>query len=163
MRRALTELERRWARRALLAHRVAAPQICERAVNEARLLATTPELFRPHGPRSLVAHIALHQRAVGITLGRHIYITRCVFDEQGDLPLSLVVHEVAHVAQYLNEGSAMFLARYLRDYAVGLAKGLSDREAYLAIPHEVEARRAERYITEHAEDEELRGLKRLHY
>ncbi len=161
--RHLTDLEKRWSMRALIAHEVASPILCARAVERAELISTLPNPYALHGPRALIAHIALHQRASGITLGRKIYITSRLFDEDGSLPLSLVIHEVAHVAQYLRDGRIGFLARYLKDYAAGLAKGLDDREAYLAIPHEVEARATETYLQAHMHDEELKQVRRLYY
>lgn len=161
--RKLTDIERRWALRALLAHEVASTALCHLAVARAEIVSTLPNPYALHGPRALIAHIALHQRASGITLGRKIYITSRLFDEHDDLPLSLVIHEVAHVAQYLRDGRAGFLARYLRDYARGLARGLDDRDAYLAIPHEIEARATETYLDAHRGDEELKQVRRLHY
>lgn len=161
--RPLTDLERRWSLRALRDTQVASPALCELAVERSRLLSTTPNPYALHAPRGMIAHIALHQRASGITLGHKIYITSRLFDEDGSLPLSLVIHEVAHVAQYLRDGRVGFLARYLKDYARGLARGLDDRDAYLAIPHEIEARATEAYLQAHADDSELKRVRRLYY
>ncbi len=161
--RKLTALEKKWCLKALLDAEVARPDICERAVEKTLLISTLPQPYKLHGPRSLIAHIALSQRAVGITLGRKVYITSRLFDEDGGLPLSLVIHEVTHVAQYFRDGHLGFLARYLKHYAQGLARGLKDHEAYLAIPHEVEARRVEDYLKQHIHDRELAQVRTLYH
>jgi hypothetical protein len=44
------------------------------------------------------------------------------------------------VRQYARHGVVGFLARYVTDYVRGRIRGLTHREAYLAIPFEVEAR-----------------------
>ena len=162
MRRALTELEREWSLRAMLDAEVAPPALCKRAVREAVILSTSPTLLKLHSPRTLIAHVSLRQRAIGITLGRHIYITSRLFDADGELPLSLVIHEVTHVAQYLRDGYPGFLTRYVKDYISNLARGMNDREAYLAIPHEVEARRTEAYLQSHMHDAQLRQVRRIY-
>lgn len=162
--RALTPLEREWSLRALCDGHIAPDTCCRAAVERCELIALSPAPWsKLHMPRELVAHLALAGRASGITLGCKVYIQETLFDGDGELPLSLVVHEVAHVAQYLREGTAGFLARYLTHYARGLARGLSDRDAYLAIPHEVEARRAEEALRKHQHDPALRSVRRLMY
>ena len=159
--RALTPLEREWSLRALLSRGIASQACCEAAVERCELIGLRPQPLGWHGPRELIAHIALASRASGITLGSKVYIQESLFDEGGEVPLSLVVHEVAHVAQYLRDGHLGFLARYLADYARGLSRGLSDHQAYLAIPHEVEARDVEAYIAEHRDDPALSQVRRL--
>lgn len=138
--RSLTLLERQPCIDALLAVHVAAPEVCRRAVHETRLFARRPTLSEIRGPASAIAHIALSSRADGITLGRDVFIRRALFTETGGLPLSLVGHEVAHVAQVLERGPVSFYTRYVAQYLRGRARGLSDRDAYLQIPFEVEAR-----------------------
>jgi hypothetical protein len=54
----------------------------------------------------------------------------------------LVAHELVHVAQYADRGRVRFLIRYLADYARNLLRLRSHRQAYLAIPAEVDARAA---------------------
>lgn len=161
--RALTDLEKRWSLRALLHCEVASPAICELAVERTLLIPTRAKVLRPHTPRTLIAHIALAGAAAGITLGRKVFVVDHLFDERGEIPLQLAVHEVAHVAQYLRDGHAGFLTRYLVDYARGRRRGLSDRDAYLAIPHEVEARAVDSFIAAHSQDPELRELARVFY
>lgn len=162
MMRPLTELERDWSLRALLDANVAPAPLCKRAVREAVILSTRPTLLKLHSPRDLIAHISLKQRAIGITLGRRIYITSKLFDADGQLPLSLVIHETTHVAQYLRDGHMGFLTRYIKDYLANLARGMNDRDAYLAIPHEVEARKTEEYLQSHMDDESLLKVRRLY-
>ena len=89
---------------------------------------------------SSVAYAALKTRASGITLGNRVFIRREYFSDRGDIPLDLLAHEVAHVVQFMRDGTLPFLLRYVRDYVVGLSRGLGDRTAYLSIPYEVEAR-----------------------
>jgi hypothetical protein len=138
--RVLTDEERGHARRALLASGIAAPELCERALQRCVLVPFEAQPGRVRGPRSLIAYFALASRASGITLGTQVYIQRQLFGPAMQLDLTLVVHEVTHVVQYLRDGHLTFLARYLRDYADGLRRGLADYDAYLAIPYEVEAR-----------------------
>ena len=52
----------------------------------------------------------------------------------------LIVHELVHVHQWLQLGVVRFLWRYLGGYLKGRLAGLSHRDAYQAIPIEVEAR-----------------------
>ena len=161
--RALTRLERDWSLQALLDRHIAPPELCERAVRACMLVPTWPRWQRVRGPRSALAHAALAGKASGITLGQRVYVRRELFDAQGGLPLQLVLHEVAHVAQFLRDGTLRFLVRYVRDYGQGRLRGLDDRDAYLAIPYEVEARRVDRFVLEHAHDPELTALPRLYF
>lgn len=147
IKRSLTDEEAAACREALEITQIASPSICEAAINAAQLLSLQPSVVSAlRGPRALVATIALRQRASGITLGSHIYIHERHFGPGGSLPLALVVHEVAHVVQFIREGHATFLARYLRDYSLNLLRGMSDYEAYLNIPHEIEARQVEAQV-----------------
>jgi hypothetical protein len=138
--RPLTALERRTVLDALSRCRVAGPALCRRAVELALLLPREPTLAEVRGPRSLVAHLALAARADGIALGRRIFLRHELFGPDGSVPIDLVAHEVAHVAQYLRDGTLPFCLRYAGAYAAARARGLDDHRAYLAIPYEVEAR-----------------------
>lgn len=88
-----------------------------------------------------IAYAALKTRASAITLGSKVFIRREFFDDDGQVPLDLVAHEVAHVVQFARDGLLRFFYYYLRDYMGGLFRGLGDSAAYRAIPYEVEARR----------------------
>lgn len=136
--RPLRPLERARVEAALTRCHVASARVCAEAV------ATTvlePHRFRWVGPpRTMLAQVALSSGADGIALGRRVFVHPRLFGPGAALPLDLVAHEVAHVAQYLRDGHATFLARYLAAYAAGRARGLSDRRSYLAIPYEIEAR-----------------------
>lgn len=80
------------------------------------------------------------QRGVaGITLGVFVYVARHTYLDHWPL----VVHEVAHVAQFVQRGVPAFLARYALQYLQGRARGMGDHQAYLALPDEVEARAVE--------------------
>lgn len=144
--RGLTPDERTWCIRAMEECAIGDQDIRQRAVDTCVIHLQEPNLWNIRGPKTLIAQATLYKRASGITLGRHVYIRDDIASAQGALPLSLVVHEVVHVAQYIEEGHIGFLTRYLRDYAKNLKSGMPDYEAYMNIPHELEAQRAERYI-----------------
>ena len=85
----------------------------------------------------------------GITFGRFIFIRPALIikSERKHLFISkkLMAHEATHVLQYVRLGWFGFLFTYLKAYWNGLKKkrkwDLNARmEAYLEIPHEVEAR-----------------------
>ena len=85
----------------------------------------------------------------GITFGRRIFIRPQLMkrseDERLYAPKALIAHELAHVLQYQKLGFFKFLYTYLKGYwqALKLKEkwDLNARmEAYLEIPHEVEAR-----------------------
>lgn len=73
----------------------------------------------------------------GMTIGRFVFLTSDV-DRGGGR--ELLAHELVHVRQYEEAGVVSFLLRYLRDYVQGLRRLKNHRQAYLAIPAEVEAR-----------------------
>jgi hypothetical protein len=75
--------------------------------------------------------------SAGMTIGRVVFLTSDV-DRSGTR--ELLAHELVHVRQYADAGLVPFLARYLRDYMRGLVRLRSHRQAYLAIPAEVDAR-----------------------
>jgi hypothetical protein len=52
----------------------------------------------------------------------------------------LVVHELVHLRQVVDEGYLPFTIRYVVDYLRGRLEGKSGRQAYLDIRAEVEAR-----------------------
>ena len=141
MSRALTEGEREVVLGALLEVGVASEAICRRAIRRCRLIRQLPSVFEIRGPKTGVAYLALRSRACGITLGADVYVRSEFFDHDEKIPLQLLAHEVAHVAQFERDGYVHFLSRYLLDYLVGLARGRGDRQAYLDIGYEREARR----------------------
>ena len=73
----------------------------------------------------------------GMTLGRLILVLRDV-DRSGRR--SLLAHELVHVAQYAQWGTARFLWRYVREYGINLWRLRNHQQAYKAISCEVEAR-----------------------
>ena len=75
--------------------------------------------------------------SAGMTIGRFVLLTSDV-DRSGER--ELLAHELVHVRQYAEAGLVPFLARYFRDYLQGLVRLKNHRQAYLAIPSEVEAR-----------------------
>lgn len=75
-----------------------------------------------------------------ITLGQRILVRPGVFEDDREVLLDLLAHEVVHVAQWRRLGPAGFLVRYLIDYARLRAAGSGHAEAYLRIPAEEEAR-----------------------
>ncbi len=142
--RALRSEEKPLVFNALLESGIAPEPVCHEAVETSRLIALKPSLLRlTRGIRPLVAYFALRRRASGITLGRQVYVRHNLFAKNGDIPLFLLTHEVAHVVQFIRDGTTPFLVRYLGEYAARRLQGLSDRHAYLAISYEEEARHAE--------------------
>ena len=104
-----------------------------------------------HIPRTIAVRARLHRvrhlspGAHGMTVGRHVMLLRGHEDRA-----VLIAHELVHVRQYAERGLLRFLARYLRDYGGNLVRLRNHREAYLAIPTEVEARaEAKRWATAH--------------
>ena len=74
-----------------------------------------------------------------MVLGRVILMRR---DDDRTGRSTLLAHELVHVVQYAELGTARFLWRYVRDYLANLRRLRSHREAYRAIPLEAEARAA---------------------
>lgn len=127
--------------------------------------AIVEQFFREHtgDERLVLPPIEFHgglgarllMRAVGmgaITFGRHVFVNPrlLVRDAEGrvTLPGWLAAHEAAHVLQYEGRGLARFLRDYLRGYWRALRGGRrwdarGRTNAYLAIPEECEARRAQ--------------------
>jgi hypothetical protein len=84
--------------------------------------------------------------ADAVTLGHRIFLSRAASSEIERRTLSgarLLAHELAHVDQYARDGVIRFLLRYAVAYARGRRSGLAHRDAYAAIPYELEATRAE--------------------
>jgi hypothetical protein len=96
--RALTDRERRVVARALVRCGVVPEPLAREAVEHTRLVGRAPSLGEIRGPRSLVAYLALVRRADGIALGRHVFLRERLAEADGTWPLSLIAHEVAHVA-----------------------------------------------------------------
>ncbi len=85
----------------------------------------------------------------GITFGRHIFIKPSLLKnntgEQLSISKVLIAHEVAHILQYQKYGVFGFFYSYLKGFFAALKQKkkwdfISRIEAYLEIPHEIEAR-----------------------
>ena len=139
-RRKLTRGEREVIFEALLEVDVASRSVCRDAVSNCTLIRRLPTVLEVRGPGTAVAYLALRFRASGVTLGDEVYLRAEYFDTHRRVPLDLVAHEVAHIAQFRRDGTVPFLSRYLYHYARGIARGMSDRRAYRAIDYEREAR-----------------------
>ncbi len=85
----------------------------------------------------------------GMALGGLVMLTDDS-DRSGRSPL--MAHELVHVKQFAERGRTSFLLDYLRHYFRGLMKFRNHREAYLAIPAEVEARNATKAWAEQRPD-----------
>ncbi|RAL21674.1 hypothetical protein DL240_12525 [Lujinxingia litoralis] len=142
---------------ALCAAEVGPPEMVKRAADIARIIAYPTARAAISGPRALVAHVALRRSASGITLREQIFVRETVVDAELRLPLYLLIHEMAHVVQFLRDGTTNFLARYLAEYSRGLLAGMGDHQAYLNISYEVEARLAETYLPPHLRRGPLMG------
>lgn len=86
----------------------------------------------------LVRTNLLPKAADGMTIGRFVFLRG---DRIQDRSTTLLAHELVHVRQFAELGAVKFLIAYLGPYFVNLVKLRSHREAYLAIPLEVQARR----------------------
>ena len=86
-----------------------------------------------------VLRFATRRQIVGIALGLDVHVA----GEQhlGNWPL--IMHELTHVAQYLQHGVPSFLARYSVDYLRGRWNGKDDYRAYLDLSAEAQARSVE--------------------
>lgn len=73
----------------------------------------------------------------GVTFGRVVVLRR-----RSASSAPLLAHELVHVRQWAELGTAGFLHRYLADYGRNLWLLRRHRAAYLAIPLEAEARAA---------------------
>lgn len=74
-----------------------------------------------------------------MTLGRLVLVLR---DDDRSGRHLLLAHELVHVSQYAELGTAGFLRRYVREYFHNLRGLRSHRRAYEAISLEAEARAA---------------------
>ena len=94
-----------------------------------------------HIPRAVALRARLHRVRLlppgssGMTLGHQVLLRRGHEDNR-----KLVAHELVHVAQYADRGRLRFLTRYLADYTRNLTRLRNHRQAYLAVPAEVDAR-----------------------
>jgi hypothetical protein len=87
--------------------------------------------------------IFVWSNVAAITLGKRIYIAPRMLERKSDQLEALVRHELEHVRQVGRHGLIRFFWIYLCDYIRLRRSGLSAHQAYLAIPFEVEATRAE--------------------
>ena len=83
---------------------------------------------------------------MGVTQWRWVFVDPELFDDRDRLA-RLVIHELVHMRQFAEEGYIRFMFRYGRDYLRGRFSGLAPRDAYLAIPAEVEAREITSRVT----------------
>ena len=72
----------------------------------------------------------------GMTLGRWILLRH---DDRRDGTSKLLAHELVHVRQWRELGVLLFLWQYLSSYFTNLVRLRGHRQAYRAIPLEVEA------------------------
>jgi hypothetical protein len=103
------------------------------------------ELFGRGFARLLAKVLSIY----GITFGRFIFIRPALLSRNENdelcIPKELMAHEAAHALQYQRLGWLRFFYTYLKGYWQALRKkekcDLNARmQAYLEIPHEVEAR-----------------------
>ncbi len=107
-----------------------------------------PEINFYGGP--LTRWLTTYFKIEGLTIGRRIFILPANFwfcekslrraDEE------LIVHEIAHVLQYVREGFWRFLWLYVRSYRANLRRqkkrdAEAKARAYYQIPFEIEARK----------------------
>jgi hypothetical protein len=103
------------------------------------------QIYARRGARLLTRLLSID----GITFGRHIFITprhlRRDKNERLCAPPELIAHEIAHTMQYYRHGTFKFFYLYLKGYFAALRQKekwnyLARLQAYMEIPHEVEAR-----------------------
>ena len=85
----------------------------------------------------------LFSNIVGITLGRRIYLSPRVSQQQVERFLK---HELAHVRQIARLGLIRFYWQYLVEYIRLRRRGMSSSEAYRNISFEMEAAAAEETV-----------------
>ena len=85
----------------------------------------------------------LFPNIVGITLGRRIYLSPRVTQQQVERFLR---HELAHVRQIARLGLVRFYWQYLVEYVRLRRRGMSSSEAYRNISFEMEAAAAEETV-----------------
>jgi hypothetical protein len=85
----------------------------------------------------------LMRGVIGVTLGRTVYLSPRVLKKDRDGLMSLLRHELTHVAQMRRLGLIRFLLRYGSEYVAHRRRGLSSHEAYTSISFEREALAAE--------------------
>lgn len=90
------------------------------------------------GRVKLIKTNLLPPAADGMTIGRFVFLRG---DRIEDRSTTLLAHELVHVRQFAELGAARFLVIYIGSYLANLVRLRNHREAYLAIPLEVEARR----------------------
>ena len=86
-----------------------------------------------------VLRVATRRRIAGIALGLDVHFAHPA--HLNNWPL--VMHELAHVAQYAAQGVPAFLASYSFEYLRGRWNGKDDYRAYLDLSAEAQARRVE--------------------
>ena len=106
-----------------------------------RALATAGAKLRTRYPFWLRPFLA--RDVIGITLGRHIYLSPRVAALPPAKAEQLIRHELAHVRQIQRLGLIRFLWQYGREYVRHRRAGLPSAAAYDAISFEQEARAAE--------------------
>lgn len=75
----------------------------------------------------------------GVTQWRWVFVDPSLFGDKDRLA-RLVIHELVHVRQFREQGYLRFMFRYVSDYWRARRGGMGKRDAYLAIPAEIEAR-----------------------
>lgn len=95
-------------------------------------------------PRELAEKVKIYRvpvlppNADAMTVANFVFVKA---DDDRDGDRTLFAHELVHVEQFAELGFFGFLSRYFRDYLKNLWELRNHREAYLAIPLEIEARR----------------------
>jgi hypothetical protein len=82
------------------------------------------------------------RNVIGITLGRHIYLST---GASGEAIERLLRHELTHVRQINRLGVVGFYWRYLAEFARNVSRGMSFDAAYRHISFEQEAFASETY------------------
>lgn len=97
-------------------------------------------------PASSFMRALWRPRIQGITIGSWVFVHPDVLRGDRKRLARLVIHELIHVRQYIEQGYLPFSARYIRDFARGRLSGMTSRDAYLNVAAEREAREQTKLI-----------------
>lgn len=76
----------------------------------------------------------------GVTIWKWVFVDPELLDGERDRLARLVIHELVHLRQVIDQGYLRFTARYVVEYLKGRLEGKDGRQAYRDISAEVEAR-----------------------
>ena len=109
------------------------------------------DLLAPYFPGHDLSAIRIHKRLPwhvkrfapinlwAYTSGNKIFFAKDRYDPHSSEGIALIAHEITHCCQYEQYGSFRFRLAYLKYYFDAKRAGMSDEQAYVNIPFEIEA------------------------